>query len=156
MISAMWIQDWSGKIQTNFGTRVFWNWRWNSVSAQKSPTLLYKIPHHIDSTDLVSESWHCDSRSESSKRSSAGLHHRAFERGGGCFSRVQWLWHLSLYNYTTSFVNRLSDHDMWLSTKDSEMLLQDFGEFMVSYPHQPLALQLTTHSLCVLRFQQQT
>ncbi|ODN02052.1 Alpha-glucosidase YihQ [Orchesella cincta] len=29
-VSAMWIQDWSGKITTSFGTRVFWNWKWNS------------------------------------------------------------------------------------------------------------------------------
>lgn len=28
-LSAMWIQDWSGKITTTFGTRVFWNWEWN-------------------------------------------------------------------------------------------------------------------------------
>ena len=28
-VAAMWIQDWSGKITTNFGTRVFWNWKWN-------------------------------------------------------------------------------------------------------------------------------
>lgn len=28
-VSAMWIQDWSGKITTTFGTRVFWNWQWN-------------------------------------------------------------------------------------------------------------------------------
>lgn len=28
-LSAMWIQDWSGKIRTTFGTRVFWNWEWN-------------------------------------------------------------------------------------------------------------------------------
>lgn len=27
----MWIQDWSGKITTEFGTRVFWNWAWNST-----------------------------------------------------------------------------------------------------------------------------
>ena len=27
----MWIQDWSGKITTGFGTRVFWNWRWNET-----------------------------------------------------------------------------------------------------------------------------
>lgn len=27
----MWIQDWSGKITTDFGTRVFWNWAWNST-----------------------------------------------------------------------------------------------------------------------------
>ncbi len=24
-------QDWSGKIATAFGTRVFWNWRWNQT-----------------------------------------------------------------------------------------------------------------------------
>jgi len=30
-VSAMWIQDWSGKITTSFGTRVFWNWKWNST-----------------------------------------------------------------------------------------------------------------------------
>ena len=30
-VSAMWIQDWSGKIVTSFGTRVFWNWRWNET-----------------------------------------------------------------------------------------------------------------------------
>lgn len=28
-LSAMWIQDWSGKITTTFGTRVFWNWERN-------------------------------------------------------------------------------------------------------------------------------
>ena len=28
-ISALWIQDWAGKIQTSFGYRVFWNWKWN-------------------------------------------------------------------------------------------------------------------------------
>ena len=27
----MWIQDWSGKITTDFGQRVFWNWRWNET-----------------------------------------------------------------------------------------------------------------------------
>ena len=30
-VSGMWIQDWSGKIVTGFGTRVFWNWRWNET-----------------------------------------------------------------------------------------------------------------------------
>ncbi|XP_046653529.1 sulfoquinovosidase-like isoform X2 [Daphnia pulicaria] len=28
-VSAIWIQDWAGKIVTSFGYRVFWNWRWN-------------------------------------------------------------------------------------------------------------------------------
>jgi alpha-glucosidase len=30
-VSGLWIQDWSGKITTEFGTRVFWNWAWNST-----------------------------------------------------------------------------------------------------------------------------
>lgn len=30
-VSALWIQDWSGQIKTAFGTRVFWNWRWNET-----------------------------------------------------------------------------------------------------------------------------
>jgi len=30
-VAGMWIQDWSGKIVTDFGTRVFWNWKWNST-----------------------------------------------------------------------------------------------------------------------------
>ena len=30
-VAGMWIQDWSGKITTEFGTRVFWNWEWNST-----------------------------------------------------------------------------------------------------------------------------
>ncbi|XP_067943402.1 sulfoquinovosidase-like [Watersipora subatra] len=28
-VSAVWIQDWSGKIRTSFGQRVFWNWEWS-------------------------------------------------------------------------------------------------------------------------------
>lgn len=31
LVSGMWIQDWSGKITTEFGKRVFWNWAWNST-----------------------------------------------------------------------------------------------------------------------------
>ncbi|TRY69177.1 hypothetical protein TCAL_05612 [Tigriopus californicus] len=30
-INGLWIQDWSGKIVTALGTRVFWNWRWNET-----------------------------------------------------------------------------------------------------------------------------
>ena len=30
-VAGMWIQDWSGKIVTDFGTRVFWNWKWNET-----------------------------------------------------------------------------------------------------------------------------
>ena len=28
-ISGIWIQDWSGSVTTDFGQRVFWNWKWN-------------------------------------------------------------------------------------------------------------------------------
>nr|XP_006819720.1 PREDICTED: uncharacterized protein LOC100369482 [Saccoglossus kowalevskii] len=28
-LSAMWIQDWAGRITTSFGSRIFWNWKWN-------------------------------------------------------------------------------------------------------------------------------
>lgn len=28
-VKGLWIQDWSGKIDTSFGQRVFWNWQWN-------------------------------------------------------------------------------------------------------------------------------
>jgi alpha-glucosidase len=31
VIGGVWIQDWSGKINTEFGTRVFWNWKWNET-----------------------------------------------------------------------------------------------------------------------------
>lgn len=30
-ISGLWIQDWSGKTETLFGHRVYWNWRWNET-----------------------------------------------------------------------------------------------------------------------------
>lgn len=30
-VSALWIQDWSGSIQTVIGYRVYWNWRWNET-----------------------------------------------------------------------------------------------------------------------------
>lgn len=28
-VSAVWIQDWSGRIRTSFGRRIFWNWQWD-------------------------------------------------------------------------------------------------------------------------------
>ncbi|XP_070561505.1 sulfoquinovosidase-like [Ptychodera flava] len=28
-VSAVWIQDWVGRITTSFGRRLFWNWKWN-------------------------------------------------------------------------------------------------------------------------------
>ena len=52
-VSGMWIQDWSGKIVTGFGTRVFWNWRWNEtwypdldVVIQVKHVIIIKC-HHI-------------------------------------------------------------------------------------------------------------
>ena len=30
-VSGLWIQDWSGTIQTLLGYRVYWNWRWNET-----------------------------------------------------------------------------------------------------------------------------
>ncbi len=28
-LTGLWIQDWSGHINTSFGYRVFWNWEWD-------------------------------------------------------------------------------------------------------------------------------
>mgnify|MGYP000458761096 CR=1 FL=1 len=28
-VSAMWIQDWAGVLKTSFGSRLFWDWKWN-------------------------------------------------------------------------------------------------------------------------------
>jgi alpha-glucosidase len=30
-VSGLWIQDWAGKLVTPFGSRLFWNWRWNET-----------------------------------------------------------------------------------------------------------------------------
>ncbi|XP_061187126.1 sulfoquinovosidase-like [Saccostrea echinata] len=30
-VRGLWIQDWSGIINTSFGQRVFWNWQWNAT-----------------------------------------------------------------------------------------------------------------------------
>ena len=30
-ISALWLQDWSGKEETSLGHRVYWNWAWNET-----------------------------------------------------------------------------------------------------------------------------
>ena len=39
----MWIQDWSGKIVTGFGTRVFWNWRWNETWYPRLDTVIQDL-----------------------------------------------------------------------------------------------------------------
>lgn len=28
-VSAIWIQDWAGVLTTSFGSRLFWDWKWN-------------------------------------------------------------------------------------------------------------------------------
>ncbi|KAL4227121.1 hypothetical protein ACF0H5_015094 [Mactra antiquata] len=30
-VSAIWIQDWAGVLKTSFGSRLFWDWKWNST-----------------------------------------------------------------------------------------------------------------------------
>ncbi|KAK3602065.1 hypothetical protein CHS0354_008020 [Potamilus streckersoni] len=30
-VSGLWIQDWAGVLKTSFGSRLFWNWQWNST-----------------------------------------------------------------------------------------------------------------------------
>ena len=48
-VAGMWIQDWSGKIVTDFGTRVFWNWRWNETWYPNLDTVIRWIfPSFID------------------------------------------------------------------------------------------------------------
>lgn len=37
-VCGLWIQDWSGKIQTSFGSRVLWDWVWDSVRYPDLPT----------------------------------------------------------------------------------------------------------------------
>lgn len=42
-VAGMWIQDWSGKITTNFGTRVFWNWKWNDTWYPNLDTVIHDL-----------------------------------------------------------------------------------------------------------------
>lgn len=28
-VSGIWIQDWAGVLKTSFGSRLFWDWKWN-------------------------------------------------------------------------------------------------------------------------------
>ena len=48
-VSGLWIQDWSGKIVTEFGQRVFWNWQWNST---RYPNLDLVIKDLKDEQDI--------------------------------------------------------------------------------------------------------
>ena len=47
-VSGMWIQDWSGKITTEFGTRVFWNWKWNSTWYPKLDEVIKELKDEQD------------------------------------------------------------------------------------------------------------
>ncbi|XP_045104098.1 sulfoquinovosidase-like isoform X2 [Portunus trituberculatus] len=66
-VSGLWIQDWSGSIQTLFGHRVYWNWRWNetyypdldlaitTLAQEGTRVLAYANPHLIEGSDMFEE-----------------------------------------------------------------------------------------------------
>ncbi|CAL4107388.1 unnamed protein product, partial [Meganyctiphanes norvegica] len=67
-VSAMWIQDWSGKIDTLFGHRVYWNWRWNQtyypeldlaieqLAEEGVKVTAYLNPHLIEDSEMYQRS----------------------------------------------------------------------------------------------------
>ncbi len=66
-VNAVWAQDWSGKRQTSFGSRVIWNWQWNKkmypnldVTIKKLKEegirfMVYLNPHQAVEGDLYKE-----------------------------------------------------------------------------------------------------
>ncbi|KAK3853291.1 hypothetical protein Pcinc_040160, partial [Petrolisthes cinctipes] len=67
-ISSLWIQDWSGTIQTVIGHRVYWNWRWNQtyypgldqviqelLTNDGVRVMAYLNPHLIESSEMFQE-----------------------------------------------------------------------------------------------------
>ncbi|XP_063866512.1 sulfoquinovosidase-like [Scylla paramamosain] len=66
-VSGLWIQDWSGSIQTLFGHRVYWNWRWNetyypdldlaiaNLKQEGTRVLAYANPHLIEGSTMFEE-----------------------------------------------------------------------------------------------------
>ena len=44
-VAALWCEDWAGVRETGFGTRLFWDWRWNR---ERYPTLDTWIPELLD------------------------------------------------------------------------------------------------------------
>ncbi|XP_050728343.1 sulfoquinovosidase-like isoform X2 [Eriocheir sinensis] len=66
-VSGLWIQDWSGSIETMLGHRVYWNWRWNqtyypdldlaieTLAQEGVRVLTYINPHLIEGSDMFEE-----------------------------------------------------------------------------------------------------
>ncbi|CAG0879776.1 unnamed protein product [Cyprideis torosa] len=46
-VAAMWIQDWSGRVVTSLGSRVFWNWRWNSTWYSELDTVIPQLQEEL-------------------------------------------------------------------------------------------------------------
>ena len=51
-VAGMWIQDWSGKIVTDFGTRVFWNWKWNETWYPNLDTVIRFLFHTLQGSQF--------------------------------------------------------------------------------------------------------
>ncbi|KAF2344200.1 Glycoside hydrolase family 31, partial [Trinorchestia longiramus] len=66
-VSALWLQDWSGYIDTSLGHRVYWNWAWNSsyypgldqvvqdLAAEGVRVTVYCNPHLIVGSPMFDE-----------------------------------------------------------------------------------------------------
>ena len=48
-VSALWIQDWAGELVTSFGSRLFWNWQWDS---QRYPGTFYTLKYTLLAVDI--------------------------------------------------------------------------------------------------------
>nr|XP_045584154.1 sulfoquinovosidase-like [Procambarus clarkii]XP_045584155.1 sulfoquinovosidase-like [Procambarus clarkii]XP_045584156.1 sulfoquinovosidase-like [Procambarus clarkii]XP_045584157.1 sulfoquinovosidase-like [Procambarus clarkii] len=67
VVSALWVQDWSGTTETAFGHRVYWNWRWNqtyypdldltiqTLLEDGVRVMTYINPHLIEGSDMFQE-----------------------------------------------------------------------------------------------------
>ena len=42
-MTGLWIQDWVGRIQTSFGSRLFWNWEWDKNQYPNLDTEIVKL-----------------------------------------------------------------------------------------------------------------
>ncbi|KAG0726067.1 Sulfoquinovosidase [Chionoecetes opilio] len=66
-VSGMWIQDWSGSIETLLGHRVYWNWRWNQtyypdldvviagLAQEGVRVLAYANPNLVEGSEMFEE-----------------------------------------------------------------------------------------------------
>ena len=43
-VAALWCEDWAGVRETSFGTRLFWNWRWNERRYPGLPDRIAALP----------------------------------------------------------------------------------------------------------------